>query len=313
MLAQKTHTPALGRRRTRLKSYQVALLAMMIPGLLYYIVYRYLPMYGVLIAFKDFRIQKGILASPWADPLLKHFQYFFSSPYSGQVLTNTVVISFGKIAFHTVSCIVLAVLISEVRIPWFKRTVQTITYLPHFLSWVIVYGILYAIVSESSGLVNVMLRAAGRHTVPVLTNEGVFRWLLILSDVWKDAGWGGIIYLAAIAGIDPSLYEAAQIDGAGRLRRIWHITLSGIRPTIIVMLILRMGSVMDAGFDQIYNLYNPQVYAVADVIDTWVYRTGLEQMNFSLATAVGLFKSVISMVLLVSVNAVARRWEESLW
>ncbi len=300
-------------RRPKLRSYQKALLLMMLPGVLYYIVYRYMPMYGVLIAFKDFRIQKGILASPWANPLLKHFQYFFNSPYSRQILTNTIVISLSKIVFHTFACIGLAVLISEVKVSWLKRTVQTITYLPHFLSWVIVYGILYAIFSESSGLVNVLLRAAGRSTVPVLTSEKAFRWLLILSDVWKDAGWGAIIYLAAIAGIDPSLYESAQIDGAGRLRQIWHITLSGIRPTIIVMLILRMGSVLDAGFDQIYNLYNTQVLTVADIIDTWVYRTGLEQMNFSLATAVGLFKSVISMALLLSVNAIARKWEESLW
>ena len=296
-----------------MRSYRKALLFMMIPGLIYYIVYKYLPMYGVLIAFKDFRIKAGILGSPWADPLFKHFTYFFQSPYCMQVLGNTLFLSLFKILANTLSCMGLAILLSEVRVPWFKRTVQTITYLPHFLSWVIVYGILYALLSESSGLVNVLLRAAGRETAPILTNDAVFRWLLVLSDVWKDSGWGAIIYLAAIAGIDPALYESAQIDGAGRLRRIWHITLSGIRPTIVIVLILRMGSVMDTGFDQVYNLYNVQVYSVADIIDTWVYRTGLEQMNFSLATAVGLFKSAISMALLVSVNAVARRWEESLW
>lgn len=296
-----------------MRSYRKALLFMMVPGLIYYIVYKYLPMYGVLIAFKDFRIKAGILGSPWADPLFKHFAYFFQSPYCMQVLGNTLFLSLFKILANTLSCMGLAILLSEVRVPWFKRTVQTITYLPHFLSWVIVYGILYALLSESSGLVNVLLRAAGRETVPILTNDAVFRWLLVFSDVWKDSGWGAIIYLAAIAGIDPALYESAQIDGAGRLRRIWHITLSGIRPTIVIVLILRMGSVMDAGFDQVYNLYNVQVYSVADIIDTWVYRTGLEQMNFSLATAVGLFKSAISMALLVSVNAVARRWEESLW
>ena len=313
MTIQRGRTISRVPGRRKLRSHQVALLLLMVPGLLYYLIFRYLPMYGVLIALKDFRIQKGILASPWADPLYKHFRAFFQSPYSAQILINTVIISLGKIAFHTCGCILLAVLISEIKAGWLKRGVQTITYLPHFLSWVIVYGILYAIVSESSGLVNVMLRARGRDALPILTNEKTFRWLLIFSEVWKDAGWGAIIYLAAIAGIDPALYESAQIDGANRMQRIFHITLSGIRPTIVVMLILRMGSVLDAGFDQVYILYNAQVYAVADIIDTWVYRTGLEQMNFSLATAVGLFKSVISMTLLLSVNAIARRWEESLW
>ncbi len=301
------------RRKTRIRNYQVALVLMLVPGIIYYLVYRYLPMYGVLIAFKDFQIRKGILASPWANPLWKHFQYFFQSPYSGQIIRNTAIISLQKLVVHTVACILLAVLLSEVRNQRFKRLVQTITYLPHFLSWVIVYGILYALLSESSGLINAMLRGMGSSTIPILTNEKIFRGLLVFSDVWKDMGWGAIIYLAAIAGIDPSLYESAEIDGAGRLRRIWHITLAGIRPTILIMLILRMGTVMDAGFDQIYNLYNIQVYSVADIIDTWVYRTGLEQMNFSLATAVGLFKSLISLALLVSVNSFARRWEEALW
>jgi len=307
-------TPRMIRRyRPKFRKYQLALLLMLIPGVIYYVVYRYLPMYGVLIALKDFQIRKGILGSPWANPLWKHFQYFFQSPYSGQIIGNTVIISLQKLVVHTVACILLAVLLSEIQNLRFKRLVQTITYLPHFLSWVIVYGILYALMSESSGLINAMLRGAGRDSIPILTNEKIFRGLLIFSDVWKDMGWGAIIYLAAIAGIDPSLYESAEIDGAGRLRRIWHITLAGIRPTIVIMLILRMGSVMDAGFDQIYNLYNIQVYSVADIIDTWVYRTGLEQMNFSLATAVGLFKSIISLILLVSVNTMARKWEEALW
>ena len=313
MLTNKPTPRMIRRYRPKFRKYQLALLLMLIPGVIYYVVYRYLPMYGVLIALKDFQIRKGILGSPWANPLWKHFQYFFQSPYSGQIIGNTVIISLQKLVVHTVACILLAVLLSEIQNLRFKRLVQTITYLPHFLSWVIVYGILYALLSESSGLINAMLRGAGRDSIPILTNEKIFRGLLIFSDVWKDMGWGAIIYLAAIAGIDPSLYESAEIDGAGRLRRIWHITLAGIRPTIVIMLILRMGSVMDAGFDQIYNLYNIQVYSVADIIDTWVYRTGLEQMNFSLATAVGLFKSIISLILLVSVNTMARKWEEALW
>ena len=297
----------------RLKSHQIILLAMMIPGLLYFLLYQYFPMYGILIAFKEFKIRKGILGSPWAKPLFKNFTMFFQSPYCLQVLKNTVVISLLKIIANTVASLGLAVLLSEAKVKWFKKGVQTITYLPHFLSWVIIFGVLYALCSESSGLINVMRRAGGKSTIPLLTNDQIFRILLIASDVWKDAGWGAIIYLAAIAGIDPGLYEAAQIDGANRIQRIRHVTLACIRPTIIIMIILRMGSVLDAGFDQIYILYNSQVYSTSDIIDTWVYRTGLEQMNYSVATAVGLFKSVLSMILVVSVNALARKWEESLW
>ncbi len=301
------------RRMHRLKSYQKMQLLMLTPGILFFLIYKYYPMYGVLIAFKNFRIKKGILASPWASPLFKNFNMFFKSPYCAQVLQNTVVISVMKVIVGMVSCIFLAVMISEVRSRKFKRTVQTVTYLPHFLSWVIIYGVIYAIASESSGLINVMRRSAGMRTIPILTSTVLFQPLLVFTDVWKNAGWGAIVYLAAIAGIDPGLYEAAQIDGASRLQRIWYVTLACIRPTIVIVLILRLGSVMDAGFDQIYNLYNPQVYSVSDIIDTWVYRTGLEQLNYSTATAVGLFKSVISTALVVAVNAIARRWEESLW
>lgn len=209
-----------------------------------------------------------------------------------------------------VACIMLAILLSEVKNQKYKRTIQTITYLPHFLSWVIIYGILYALFSESSGLINVMRRAAGMSTIPVLTSTALFQPLLIFTDVWKSAGWGAIVYLAAISGIDPGLYEAAEIDGASRIQRVWHVTLSCIRPTIITMLILRLGTVLDAGFDQVYNLYNTQVYEVADIIDTWIYRTGLEQLNYSTATAVGLFKSVIGTVLVVAVNGLSKKWGE---
>ena len=302
-----------GGKKIRLKRQQKELLFMLLPGFLFFLIYKYFPMYGVLIAFKNFRIKKGILGSPWADPLMKNFDSFFKSPYCNQVLRNTVVISLLKVVIGTLSCILLAVLISEVRNQRFKRVVQTATYLPHFLSWVVIYGVIYAIVSESSGLINVMRRAAGQRTIPILTSTTLFTPMLFFTDVWKNAGWGAIVYLAAIAGIDPGLYEAAQIDGASRIQRIWYVTLACIRPTIVIMLILRLGSVMDAGFDQIYNLYNSQVYSVSDIIDTWVYRTGLEQLNYSTATAVGLFKSIISTALVFSVNAITRRWEESLW
>lgn len=300
-------------QKYKMGSYQKSLLLMMVPGLIYFIVYKYYPMYGVLIAFKKFRIKQGILGSPWANPIMKNFSSFFNSPYCIQILTNTIIISVAKLVFSMLACIILAVLLCEIKSHKFKRFVQTVTYLPHFLSWVIIYGVLYAIVSESSGLINVMLRAAGKQTVPVLTNPKLFRPLLVFTEVWKSTGWGAIVYLAAIAGIDPGLYEAAEIDGASRMQRVWHVTLACIRPTIVVLLILKLGSVLDAGFDQIYNLYNPQVYEVADIIDTWVYRTGLEQLNYSTATAVGLFKSVIGTILVVTVNNIARNWDESLW
>lgn len=301
-------------KRSKLKSYQNQMLILAIPGILFFAIFSYFPMYGILIAFKDFKINRGIIKSPWADPWFKYFKQFFSSPYCTQLLTNTVIISLLKIVAHTVASLFLAILISEIKSNKLKNFVQTVTYLPHFLSWVIIYGIIYALFSESSGLINVLLRSAGKSTLPILTSDGSFRVLLILSDVWKEAGWGAIIYLAAIAGIDPGLYEAAQVDGANRIQRIFWVTLPSIRSTIIVMLILKMGTVLSAGFDQIFILYNSQVYASADIIDTWVYRIGLEQLNYSLATAVGLFQSIISAVLVFSVNKLAKKWEESsLW
>lgn len=299
--------------KATLKSHQKALLIMTIPGMIFFFVYSYLPMAGVIIAFKDFMIKKGIFASPWADPWYKYFKQFFSSPYCAQLLKNTLQISLIKIILGTVAALSLAVCLSEIRIPGIKKSIQTITYLPHFLSWVIIYGVIYALFSESSGLINVLLRQAGKTTIPILNSDGPFRMLLYISDIWKETGWGAIIYLAAIAGIDPGLYEAAEVDGANRIQRIWLVTLPSIRPTIIIMLILKMGTVLDAGFDQIFILYNSQVYASADIIDTWVYRMGLEQLNYSLSTAVGLFKSAMSMMMVLTVNAIARRWEESLW
>lgn len=303
----------MGQLRHNRNSHKKMLMILTIPGVLFFFIYSYIPMVGVVIAFKDFMIREGILSSPWADPWYKYFQQFFSSPYCTQLMKNTIEISFGKIVLGMLSSLFLAICISEIRFPFLKKCIQTITYLPHFLSWVIIYGIVFALFSESSGLVNVLLRNLGYKTIPILTSDGLFRSLLFISDIWKESGWGAIIYLAAIAGIDPGLYEAAEVDGANRLQRIWRVTLPSIRPTIIIMLILKMGTVMDAGFDQIFILYNSQVYASADIIDTWVYRIGLEQLNYSLSTAVGLFKSIISMVMVLSVNAIARKWEESLW
>lgn len=290
-----------------------ALYIMMIPGLAFFFVFNYMPMYGAVIAFKDYAVKKGILGSPWAEPFYKYFLQFFRSPYCITVLRNTLIISVSKLVTTVPVAVFFAIALSEVPSNRFRRVVQTVTYLPHFLSWIIVYGIVYAMLSETRGILNMLIKNATGHTVNFLSSGSTFRGLLVGSDLWKETGWNAIIYMAAIIGIDTSLYEAARVDGAGRLAMIWHITLPGIRSVVIITLLMKTGSILDAGFDQVYAMYNPQVMAVGDIIDTWVYRTGLSQWNFSLATAVGLFKSVIGTILLVSLNQLARRWGESLW
>lgn len=286
---------------------------MLLPCLIWYFIFKYLPMYGVVISFKDYNFTDGILNSPWADPWYKYFKMFFDSPYFSQLMTNTLLISLYKLVFGMLPSIILAILIHECRITWLKRWVQTLSYMPHFLSWIIIYGISVAFFSETTGLVNRWITEGGGSSIPFLNSTEWFRSMLVSTEIWKDLGWGAIIYLAAISSIDPTLFEAAKVDGASRLRMIWHITLPGIRGVIMLLLILKIGSIMDAGFEQIYVFYHPRVYEVGDIIDTWVYRTGLEQMNFSLATTVGLFKSVIGFVLVVGANKLAKRWGGGIW
>ncbi|ULL15791.1 sugar ABC transporter permease [Paenibacillus sp. H1-7] len=290
-----------------------AFYAMLLPGVLYYVIFKYIPMYGVIIAFKDFQMLEGIMGSPWADPWYKHFELFFNSPYASQLMVNTILISVYKLVFGTIPPILMALLLNECRVRWFKTVVQTLTYMPHFLSWVIIYGILIALLSQNSGLLNRWIEEAGGQSIGFMTSLDYFRIILVGSEIWKDLGWGAIIYLAAMTSIDPTLYEAARVDGAGRLRMIWHITLPGIRHVIVLLLILKLGHIMDAGFDQIYILYNIQVYQVADILDTWVFRTGLQQLNFSLGAAVGLFKSLIGMALVIGSNHLSRKWGEGIW
>lgn len=290
-----------------------AIYFMLLPGAVYYIVYKYVPIYGLVIAFKDYDILKGILGSPWAEPWYTYFKQFYDSPYFTQLLTNTVLISIYKLFFGMFPPIALAVLLNECRIKWLRGLVQSLSYMPHFLSWVIIYGILIVLLSQNSGIVNQWIVEAGGQAIPFLSSQEWFRSVLVGSEVWQNLGWGAIIYLAAMTAIDPTLYEAAKVDGAGRMRMIFHITLPGIRNVIVLLLILRLGHLLDAGFDQIYVLYNVHVYPVADILDTWVFRTGLEQFNFSLASAVGLFKSLIGLLLVLGSNALAKRWGESIW
>ena len=279
---------------------------MVVPGLLYFLVFRYFPMYGAIIAFKDYRVLEGFTGSPWAG--LKHFRTIFASPNFYNVLTNTLLISIYKLLFGLPVDIGVALMLNELRIYWFKRSVQTITYLPHFLSWVVVFGVLLTTLSPSSGLLNKAIVALGGQPINFLADPQWFRTVLVASDIWKDLGWGAIIYLAALAGISPSLYEAAAVDGATRWHRIRHITLPSIVPVIALVTLLRIGNLLSAGFEQVFVLYNPAVYGVADIIDTWVYRQGIQGFQFSVSAAVGLFKGVVGCILLVSANSLSKRF-----
>ncbi len=266
--------------------------------------FHYPPMYGVVIAFKDFNIIKGILGSPWAG--LKHFRYIFGLDKFSQVFANTIVISLTRLVFGFPTPIIASLLLNEIRHVGTKRTVQTLIYLPHFISWVVLGGILVNMLSTDGGIVNEVIRLLGGRPVGFLTDERYFRGTLVFSMIRKEYGWNTVIYITALAGIDPQLYEAATIDGANRLQRVLHITLPALLSTIVVLLILRIGNLMQAGFEQILVLYHPAVYRVSDIIDTYVYRIGLAEGRFSIATAAGPFKSVVNFGRLVAANRMAR-------
>ncbi len=287
------------------RQYKVRL-AFIAVVLAYFAVYKYGPMYGLIIAFQDYQIGAGFTESPWVG--LEHFRSFLENPDFTRVFWNTALISAYRIAFGFFPPVVLALLLNEVMHRTYQRWIQTLTYLPHFLSWVIIYGMAFAFLSEGRGLVNEWIRGWGGQSINFLTSEAWFRSLLVISDIWKDTGWGAIIYLAAIFGINPQLYEAAITDGAGRWRQIWHITLPGIAPVIILLFILRLGHVLDAGMEQVLVFYNPLVYSVGDILDTWAYRMGILEGRFSLAAAVGLFKSVVGLLLVFAANRLANRW-----
>ncbi len=289
--------------RKRMWNYR-AIYVMALPAIVFYVIFHYFPMYGTLIAFKDYWVSKGIMGSPWVG--LDHFNIIFSMPKFWQVFRNTLEINLLKLVFSFPVPIILALLLNEVRQIYFKRTVQTIIYLPHFISWVTIAGIVLILLSDK-GMVNNLIVMFGGEKIKFLTSPALFRPLLVLTDIWKEAGWGTIIYLAAMAGISPELYEAAEVDGANRWKKILNITLPGLLPTISILLILRIGHMMTGGFDQIFNLYNPIVYDVGDIIDTYTYRIGLTEGRFSLAAAVGLFLNIINCILLFTVNRISRK------
>ena len=284
---------------------------MMLPGLVYFALLKYAPMYGVLIAFKDFKIKKGIWGSPWVG--LQNFRTFFTSTYCSRLIGNTLIISFTKLVLSSFMSVFFALLLNECGKRRFKRLVQTVSYMPHFLSWVIIYGIVYLFCSESAGYINRIVRMLTGSAIPIMTSNTYFRGLLYFTELWKNTGYASIIYMSVIVGIDPGLYEAATIDGASRWQRIVHITLPAIRSTFIMLTIMNIGKIMNAVFDQIYVFYSPQVYQTGDIIDTYVYRAGLEEMRYGLSTAVGLFKNVIGFTLVFTTNRIAQKWGEGLW
>ena len=280
----------------------------MLPALLLLLVFNYLPMYGIVIAFKNFQASRGILGSPWNN--FENFEFLFGSFQFQRVMRNTVIISLQRIVFGFPAPILLALIINEFANSWWKKGIQSITYLPHFISWVVMAGILVEILSPQRGIIGYLYTVFGRDAPLLLTNQNVFRPILIATDVWKEVGWGSVIYLAAISSIDPTMYDVARIDGAGRVRQATAITLPSLLPVITILFILRLSYILDAGFEQIFNLYNPLVYEVADIIDTYVYRVGILSQEFEFATAAGLFQNVVGVALIVLVNAVIRRFSD---
>lgn len=279
-----------------------------LPGLIFYLVFRYVPLYYLQIAFKDFRITRSLSASPWAG--LNYFREVFSSVSFQGALRNTLLINVYKLLVCFPAPIILALLMNELRNPRFKRTVQTITYLPHFISWVVIASILNNFMTIYGGLFNNILRLFGVDPIMFLGQKQYFRAILVISDLWKEAGYGAIIYLAALNMIDPGLYDAASIDGANRLQKMWYITLTGIKETVIIMLILRMGSMLSGGFDQVQSLLNDQVLAVGDTLDTFVFRLGISKARYSFAAAAGLLNSLVGALLLLLSDMFAKRLGE---
>lgn len=280
---------------------------MLLPGILFLLVYHIAPMFGSVIAFQDFVPAKGFFGSKWVG--LENFKFMFQLPDTWSILSNTLIIAVSKIVFNLIFAVLFAVLLNELRHLWLKKAIQTIAYLPHFLSWVILATIFRDIL-DPSGLVNTVLMNLHLIQEPIffLGDNSWFQGVIVATDVWKEFGYSAVMFIAALAGVNPELYEAAAIDGAGRLRRIWHITLTCIRPTIVLVATLNIANIFNAGFDQIFNLYSPVVYASGDVIDTYVYRAGFVSAQYSLATAVGLMKSIVSFLLIIVSYKLADRF-----
>lgn len=302
-IADKTNVQR--KKKNWQKDWQLHL--MILPGLLFILIFKYMPLGGITIAFKEFLPGKGIWGSPWVG--LENFEYMLALPDTKRVMWNTLFIAAAKILINFPVPIIISILLNEVKNHRFKRSVQTIIYLPYFISWVILAGIIQDLFAKE-GLINQFLGIFGAEPVFFLGNKYAFLGVLIGTDVWKNFGYNTVVYLAAITGIDETLYEAAKIDGANRFQQIWNVTLPGIAPIVVLMMILNLGNVLNAGFEQIFNLYNPLVYETVDIIDTFVYRISLVEANYSLGTAVGLLKSVVSFILIVTSYKIANKYSD---
>jgi putative aldouronate transport system permease protein len=282
---------------------------LVLPGVVYYIIFKLVPMFGIIVAFQNYNPYTGFIKSPFVG--LKNFKDFFTHREFFLLFRNTLYISFLNIVFYFPAPILLSLLLNEVQRSWYKRGVQTLVYIPHFMSWVIVYSIFYMLFTTDGGIVNLLVEAGTGQKIRFLEDPKWFRPIVIIQTIWKETGWGTIIFLAALAGVDMEQYEAAIVDGAGRFRQLWHITLPAIKSTIVILLILRMGGVLNTGFDQIYLLTNSLNRSVANVFDVYVYEQGITRGSFSFATAVSLFKSVIGMILVYTTNYIAKKAGET--
>lgn len=287
---------------------------MLIPVIAWLAIFCYAPMYGITLAFKDYKALKGIMASPWADPWHKYFMQFFNSPYFTRVVSNTIILSLESLLLGFPLPILLALSLNEVRSVKYKKFVQNVTYAPHFLSVLVLVGVLKSFTNSDYGIVNIVIRHFGGEGYNWMQKANLFRPLYIGSGIWQNIGWDSIIYIAALAGIDPGLHEAAMIDGANRMQRIWHINIPGIMPTMVILLILNSGHILNVGFEKVFLMQNDLNMTTSDVISTYSYRIGIESAQYSLSTAISLFNSVINCGLLLLVNTISRRVSEtSLW
>ena len=278
---------------------------MILPSIIMLLIFNYIPIGGFVMAFQNFKPAKGIFRSEWVG--FQHFERLFSSDLFGELIRNTLVISLGKIVLKLFVAVTFAILLNEIRVKWLKKNVQTIVYLPHFLSWAVLAPIMFNLLGID-GLINQALNSFGIDAIDFVGSNKFFQGTIIGTGIWKEFGYGSIVYLAAITAVDPGLHEAAAIDGASWWRRVWHVTLPAMLPIIIMMLAIDVGNVLSAGFDQVYNMYSPRVQETGDILDTYVYRAGLQDRQYSYSTAVSIFKSTIGLALMLSVNALSRKF-----
>lgn len=281
---------------------------MLLPGVLYFVIFKYVPMYGISMAFQDYRPHLGFFGSPWVG--FKHFERFFSEPQFWMLFRNTFILALYNLIFFFPLPIILSLMLNEVRHHRFKRFVQTFIYIPHFVSWVVVVGIFYILFTTENGILNELIYRLTGDKIAFLLEADWFRTMIVSQSIWKEVGWGTVIFLAALAGVDLQQYEAARIDGASRWRQLWHITLPAIRSTIVILLILRLGNFLDTGFEQIFLMIAPTNREVGDVFDTYVYTKGMTQAQYSYSAAVGLFKSLVGLILVLGANWLAKRFGE---